>query len=129
MQQQHRELLLVHITRHHCVHLPLSAKMLTSLPSTQSLTRVSGPIQCAVGPSANSEEAWCVVATHTLTSVGGFTGQVPFPVDPPLWSLNAPYAKHGRPPDEGNLLQSDQLLYTQSNGTPSTGSGSSPGSF
>ena len=66
--------------------------------------RVSGPIQCMVSPSANNEEAWCVVATHVLTSVGGFLGWVPFPVDPSLW--------HGRPPDEGNLSQSDQLLCT-----------------
>ena len=57
--------------------------------------RVSGPIQCMVSLSANSEEVWHVVATHAYFCGGGFLGQVPFPADPPLWSLNAPYAKCG----------------------------------
>ena len=32
--------------------------------------------------------------TRTLTSVEGFLGWASFVVDPPLWSLNAPYARH-----------------------------------
>ena len=59
------------------------------------LTRVSGPTQCAVGPSLKSKEAWWVMATHAVTSVAvGFMGWAPCFLDLPLWNLNAPYAMH-----------------------------------
>ena len=45
-----------------------------------------------------------MVATRTITSVGGLLGQVPF-ADLPPWSLNAHYAKHRRSCNEDNLLQ------------------------
>ena len=58
LQQQHRELMLVHIIGHHCVHLTATVCQSVDLPTlTRRLTRVSGPTPCAVGPSANSEKA------------------------------------------------------------------------
>ena len=65
---------------------------------------VTGPTQCAVGPSAKSEEVQHMVATCAITSAEGLSGQVPSFADPPLWSLNAPCAKHQRSCDEDNLL-------------------------
>ena len=75
-----------------------------SCPSTLRLMRVSGPSQCAVVPSAKIEEAWHMVATCAITPVEGLLGWVPSFVDPPPWSLNAPYAKHRRSHNENNLL-------------------------
>ena len=48
---------------------------------------------------------WHVVATCAITPGRGLLGQVPSFVDPPPWSLNAPYAKHRRFCDEDNPLQ------------------------
>ena len=45
--------------------------------TTLRLTRVSGPIQCMVGPLAKSEEASHVVTTHVVTSSEDFLGLVP----------------------------------------------------
>ena len=54
--------------------LPLSARALTSCPSTLRLMRVSGPSQCAVGSSEKGEEAHPVVATCAITPVRGWLG-------------------------------------------------------
>ena len=49
--------------------LPLSARALTSCPSTTRLNNASGPTQCMVGPSLKREEAWHMVATCAVTSM------------------------------------------------------------
>ena len=72
--------------------LSLSARVLTSLPSTVRLINVSGPTQCVVGPSLKREEVQCVV-THAVTSmVVDLLGWAPCSLGPPPWSLNAPCA-------------------------------------
>ena len=61
-----------------------------------------------------------MVATCAVPSVEGLLGWVPSFVDPPLWSLNAPCAKHGRARDADNLLQNGPLCHTQNIGIPLT---------
>ena len=59
-----------------------------------------------------------MVATCAITPVRGSFA------DPPLWSLNAPYAKHGRSYDEDILSQNGPSCHTQNISVPFTGSGS-----
>ena len=59
-----------------------------------------------------------------LTSVGDFLGWAPLTADPPLWSLNAPYAIHGKPLGVGSPMQNGRLPHTQSSDILHTGSGS-----
>ena len=96
------------------------------MPLDLRLTRVSGPTQCMVGPQAKSEEVRHIVTTCMVNSSGAFWGWVPSFVDLPLWSLNAPCAKHKKSPNEDNPLQSDLSLHTQSSDAPPIESDSSP---
>ena len=89
---------------------------------------VSGPSQCAVGPSLKSKEEWQVVITHTTTLVVGFLGQVPCCSDPPLMSLNVPCATCRKSPGEDNPSQSGQMCNTQNTCVPYIGNGPSRGS-
>ena len=44
-----------------------------------------------------------MVLTHAITPVEGLLGWVPSFADLPPWSLNAPYAKHGKSHNEDSL--------------------------
>ena len=106
--------------------LLLSAKVVTSLPSTTRLTRVFGPTQCAVGPSLKSKEEWQVATTCTATSVTSFLGWMPCcGQNLPLRSLNVPGATYGKSPGEGNPSQSGQMHHTQRTCVPYVGNGPS----
>ena len=56
-------------------------------------------------------------------------GQAPSAVDPPPWSLNAPYAKHRKPPGAGNPVQNGRLPHIQSSDVIHTDSDLWPVSF
>ena len=64
-----------------------------------------------------------------LTSVGGFLGWAPLTVDPPLWSLNAPYAICRKPLGVGSPMLNGWLPNTQSCDILHAGSGSLSVSF
>ena len=70
-----------------------------------------------------------MVTTCALTSMGDFLGQAPLTADPPLWSLNAPYAIHRKPLGVDSPMQNGQSLHTQNTDVLHIGSGSSPVSF
>ena len=65
---------------------------------------------------------------HAYFSRGLF-GVAHLTVDPLLWSLNAPYAIHGKPLSVDSPMQNGQLLHTQNSNVLHTGSGSLPVSF
>ena len=109
--------------------LPLSARVIASLPSTTISTNVSGanPVSCR--SSLRNEEEQCVVTTHATTSVKGPSGWAPLCcLGPSPGSLNALYGTYKKCPNADSPWQNGWSPHKQSTGTPHVGSGSLPAS-
>ena len=93
--------------------LPLSANAEILHPSSTTSTNVSGPTHLVVGPVSTVEGTSGKEATFVVSSRPGSLGQASCFSGPPLGSLNYPCAKHERPHDVGNPLQSVQNPHTR----------------
>ena len=117
--------MLTHIARHNSVHLAAAIRQSINLMPLHFETHKSLRTKPVHGWSVSREGGGVACGGYMRRySCGGLVGVGVFFVDPPHWSLNALYAKHGRSRGEDNLSQNGQSHHIQNISVPPAGSGS-----